>query len=139
MKSIFLHSGFFVSQNWFSFALYNLVHFWYTHFNKETKNQGSNCHIFRVFGRLYSLVLCGVPLYVMFSRYFIIQEKKVSNRDSAQTWHWHLCWIVEHFLNYLCSKSWFMFQKLVYVPKDASKIQMSDTCENRKPWIALIV
>ena len=27
----------------------------------------------------------------------------------------------------------FMFQKLVYVPKDACKIQMSDTCENGKP------
>ena len=32
-----------------------------TQLNAKTKYQASNCHNFRVLGRLYSLILCGQP------------------------------------------------------------------------------
>ena len=30
--------------------------------NSEAKNQGINCQIFRIFSRLYCLILCGYPV-----------------------------------------------------------------------------
>ena len=54
-----MHLGFLVvGQNCLISVLYHLVNHQITQLNSETKNQALNRHIFRVLGRLYSLILC---------------------------------------------------------------------------------
>jgi len=57
--SIFLHSGFLVGQKWLISVLNHLLNHKNSQLNAKTKIQASNRHIFRVLGRLHSLILCG--------------------------------------------------------------------------------
>ena len=59
LSSFNLYSRFLVGHNWFISLLYQLVNHQHTQLNAESKNQTSNCHIFRVLGSLYTLILCG--------------------------------------------------------------------------------
>ena len=58
-KSVFLHSGFLVCQNWSKSEVNNSIIHRNTKLNAETKNQLLTRHISRVLGRLYSLILFG--------------------------------------------------------------------------------
>jgi len=51
--------GYLVGQNSHISQLNHLVNHLNTKLSAETKNQASNRHIFKVLGRLYSLILCG--------------------------------------------------------------------------------
>ena len=59
VKSVFLHSGFLVGQNWSKSVVNYSINHRNTKLNAETKNQSLNRHISRVLGRLYSLIPFG--------------------------------------------------------------------------------
>ena len=54
----FLHSGFLVGQNWHISVLDHLAYDQTTQLNAVTKNKASNRHVFKILGRLYSLIRC---------------------------------------------------------------------------------